>query len=276
MEKDAYVAEDLAFETEARRGEDMENQTTGARRDHHARLLMARLAALPRFASVTQTCGREHHPGVDEVPEWQIWTQRATTHGQLLVEEYLESVVHISSYLLHVGAGNSSLGQRLAPKVARVLATTLHDEETTYAEGLRIENYFVVKANKFSKDMDQINGPFDFICDPNPSSFACCLFHFSRMMISYTELLSKNGGLLLTEKRGLGWSTQPNDPQWALQWEDWAQLGEILRMPVRQVTDRVYSMHCAPDSGIAALEPSNMTPSLALDPKESLGSVQPR
>jgi hypothetical protein len=243
----------------------MENHTTGARRDDYARLLMARLATLPRFASVTQVCAGEHDAGVDEVPEWQIWTHRATTHGQLLIEEYLESVVETSSSILHIGAGNSSLGQRLAPKVARVLATTLHDEERTYAAELGIENYVVVKANKFSKDMDQIKGQYDFIVDPNPSGFSCCLFHFSRMMISYAELLTKNAGLLLTEKVGLGWAALPNDPKWALERDDWAQLGKVLRMPVRQVTDRVYSMHCEPDSGIAALEPSNMTTNLALD-----------
>jgi MoaA/NifB/PqqE/SkfB family radical SAM enzyme len=233
-----------------------EPTSVAAVRDHYARLLMARLTSLPRFASITQICETGHASGIDEAPEWQIWTERPTTGDQLRIEEQLESLIETSSSILHIGAGNSSLGRRFAPRVARVLATTLHDEERTFAEGLGIKNYAVVTANKFSEDMDRIDGEFDFIVDNNPSSFACCLFHFSRMMISYAELLKKDGGQLLTAQPGLSWVCPGNDRNWSFQWQDWARLGEILGMPARQVTDVVYSMQCLPDSGVMSLAAS--------------------
>ena len=235
-------------------------ESEAAMRDHYARLLMARLSAQPRFGCITQICGKEHDPGIDEAPEWQIWTDRATTGDQLRIEEQLENLVQASSSILHIGAGNSSLGRRFAARVSMVLATTLHEEERIIAEGLGIENYAVVTANKFSEDMDGIGGHFDFIVDNNPSSFACCLFHFSRMMISYAELLKRDGGLFLTAQPGLSWVCPGNNPNWSLQWDDWEQLGEILRMPVRRVTDFVYSMQCMPGSGIASLDLSDTLP----------------
>jgi hypothetical protein len=229
------------------------SESVAAVRDHHAQLLMARLAAHPRFGRLCHDCGRENNPGIDELPEWQIWTNQATTADQLAIEEQLENFVTASSSILHIGAGNSSLGRRFAPRVSTVVGTTLHDEERVLSEGLGIENYAVVCANKYSEDMDRIAGNFDFIVDNNPSSFACCLFHFSRMMVSYAELLKRDGGLFMTAQRGWGWVVTANDLNWSFGWDDWALLGEILRMPVARVTDMVYSMQRLPDSVSASM-----------------------
>ena len=230
------------------------SQTPGANRDQYARRLMARLSAYPKFARVPQVCAMEHQAGIDEAPGWQIWTSHPTTKGQLRIEEQLESLINPSSSILHIGAGNSSLGQRIAPRVAKVLATTLHDEEKVFSERLGVDGYSVVRANKFSDEMDHIEGHFDFIVDPNPSTFACCLFHFSRMLVSYTELLKKDGGLFITEKRGLKWVSTGNDPNWSFGWDEWARIGDILQMPVVQVTDQVYSMQRRPESGLVSLD----------------------
>src|SRR5262249_23922295 len=86
--------------------------------------------------------------------------------------------------------------------------------------------------------------------DNNPSSFACCLFHFSRMMIAYGDLLKRDGGRFITAQQGLGWVVTGNVPNWSLEWDDWALLGEILRMPVALLTDFVYSMQRLPDRAI--------------------------
>jgi len=211
---------------------------------------MARLATHPRFGRLRQHCGRERDPGIDESPEWQIWAERATTPGQRAIEEQLVNLVTASSSILHIGAGNSSLGQHFAPRVSWVLGTTLHDEERILSENLGLQNYAVVRANKYSEDMDQIGGNFNFIVDNNPSAFACCLSHFSRMMIAYIELLNSEGGLFLTARQGWAWVVTGNDPNWSLGWDDWAVLGEVLRMPVAQVGDFVFSMQRLPDSGI--------------------------
>src|SRR5690242_11515644 len=121
-------------------------ELTAIERDHDARLLMSRLGTQPSFARIIQICGRKNNPGIDESPEWQIWTDRATTSDQLRIEEQLENLIHASSSILHIGAGNSSLGRRFAPHTAMVLGTTLHDEERTFAHLLAIKNYVVLTA----------------------------------------------------------------------------------------------------------------------------------
>ena len=216
-------------------------------RQRNAQRLAARLAAHPRFECLCQHCGRERDAGIDEVPEWRIWNDRPTTPDQLLIEGALENLVTASTRILHIGVGNSGLGRRFAPRVSTVVGTTLHDEERVFSEGLGIQNYAVVRANKYSSaQMDQIGGRFDFIVDNNPASFACCLFHFACMMIRYAELLRNDGGLLLTAQGGLRWVVPGNDPNWSLGWDDWALLGGILGMPVARVMDSVCSMQRLP------------------------------
>ena len=210
------------------------NKSVSAMRDHYARILMVQLAAQPGFDCVTLNCGQEREPGVDEGPEWRIWTERDTTADQLRIEEELQHLVKASSSILHIGAGNSRLGQRFAPHVSRILGTTIHDEERIFAEKLGLENYIVVTANKFSDDMDNIDGHFDFIVDNNPSTFCCCLFHFSRMMVSYLGLLRRDGGLLLTDQSGLSWVCTGSNLNISLRWDDWERLGNALGMPVNE------------------------------------------
>lgn len=222
-------------------------------RDRDAQLLMTRLASHPRFGRLCHHCGREHTPGIDELPEWQIWTNRATTPDQIAIEEQLENLVTASSSILHIGVGNSSLGRRFASRISTVVGTTLHDEERVLSEELGLEKYAVVLANKYSEDMDRIAGNFDFIVDNNPSSFACCLFHFSRMMVAYVDLLRRDGGLFITAQQGWGWVVTGNDPGWSFGWDDWALLGEILRMPVARLTDFVYSMQRLPHRAITSM-----------------------
>ena len=218
--------------------------------NHYANVLLKHLAARPRFASLPQHCGDQIHPGRDEVPTWQVWTSRETTPGQLKIEDLLEKVAQPASRILHVGVGNSGLAGRLAPLVSSILGTTLHDRERIFSHRVRLSNYSVLTANKFSEKMDRINGQFDFIVDNNPSSFCCCLFHFSRMIVAYFNLLARDGGLLLTEKSGLGWVCPGNDPNWSFSWEDWALLGQILGMPVQKMSTHVYSIQRLPESGI--------------------------
>lgn len=218
-------------------------------RDRDVQLLRDRLLVYPRFRAVPQLCRNNGEPGVDEVPDWQIWARRETTLDQLRIEEQLDKMVNRSTSILHIGAGNSSLGLRFAQRGCSVLATTIHEEELQDIKKLTIENYSVVIANKFAVDMDEINGQFDLIVDNNPSSFACCLFHFARMMVKFFDLL-KNGGQILTAQPGLGWVVSNNNPNWSLGWDDWVNLGAALGMPSRKLSEFVYSIERLPESGL--------------------------
>jgi hypothetical protein len=64
-------------------------------------MLLQRLAALARFRPVPRLCTRAI-PGIDEVPEWQVWTNRDTTLDQPRIEEELEKIVNRSVSILHV------------------------------------------------------------------------------------------------------------------------------------------------------------------------------
>jgi FkbM family methyltransferase len=207
-------------------------------RDDEARPVMGALRGFAPFSSVLQECGH-HVPGRDEVPDWQVWVNRDTTPDQKRIEERLETLISPSSRMLHIGAGNSSLGARFAPRIAFVLGTTIHEEERLLAESLRLDNYSVVVANKYSGDMDQVSGRYDLIIDNNPASFACCLFHFARMLGTYKDLLS-DGGLLLTAQPGMRWVVTNNDPNWALSLNDWKRVGDVVGMPLEDLGGEVY------------------------------------
>jgi hypothetical protein len=186
-------------------------------------------------------CGNDENPGHDEVPEWQVWTDRETTRGQARIEESLEGIVGRATSIFHVGVGNSGLALRFGHRVAMIHGITLHQEEKARADRLRIPNYAVWVINKYSSGMTKIRGGFDFIVDNNPSSFACCFFHFCRMMVCYREMLC-GGGVLLTDALGLGWVTTGGDSAWSLDWVDWVRLAEALTMTARQLTPTVYAL----------------------------------
>lgn len=222
------------------------HQQTGVR-DKPARLLMDALSRLMLLSYVTQNCERRV-PGVDEVPEWQVWVDKGTTPDQRRIEEHLEKVIRPSSRLLHIGAGNSSLGARFSPRVETVVGTTIHDEERVLAESLGLANYSVVVANKYANDMDQVSGRYDFIIDNNPASFACCLFHFAKMLVTYVDLLN-DSGILLTAEPGMHWVVTNNDPNWALSLEDWRRIGEIVGLRLEDLGADVYAMRRSVDAG---------------------------
>lgn len=221
--------------------------------DRDVRLLMRQLSH-PPFTNIVAFCGNDEDPGHDELPEWQIWTNRETTPDQTRIEEQLEKLVLPTSSILHIGVGNSSLARRFAARAGVIVGTTLHPEEQAYADRFQLANYQVMTINKFAQDMERIDRQFDFIVDNNPSAFACCLFHFCRMMISYKNLLC-DAGMLLTAEPGLSWICSENNPEWFLTWRDWVQLGAVLRMPTRQLTEFVYAMERRPQSGAVAPGP---------------------
>ena len=215
---------------------------SGAESTERARALLERLADDPRFGCLPHDCNENLNPGMDDLPTWRVWTQRPTTPGQLRIEEQLENLVGPASSILHIGVGNSSLGKRLAPRVLKILGVTIADEERIFAAKLSIPNYNVILANKFTEQMDEIDGTFNFIADTNPGGFSCCLTHFARMMASYTGLLDRNGGLLLTDRQGLGWVCEGNHPGWSFNWNDWEKLADFLQLSARPITEFVYSM----------------------------------
>jgi glycosyltransferase involved in cell wall biosynthesis len=213
--------------------------------DAAARSLMGKLTR-PPFTKITPfceqetNCGRETMLGQDEMSESRNWKYRNA--DQIRIEDYLETCVTSGSRILHVGVGNSSLARRIHARVERIRGLTLHEEERSFAEELKLSNYTVVPWNKFHPVVRGSRyGGFDFIIDNNFSSYACCLFHFCRMVLSYVSTL-RDGGAILTAEPGLSHVISESNPEWSIKWDDWSYLAHAVGLRPRRITDFVYSI----------------------------------
>jgi len=159
---------------------------------------------LEGWQAVPRHCGRDT-PGVghgnDNVMDLSA---RPTTEDQQRIEEALDRLLVSGDRVLHVGVGNSSLARRVHARAGAIAGLTLSAAELAHAQALAIPGYQVRLGNKYSRDLDAVTGPFEFIIDNNPASFGCCLAHFEQMLAGYARLLAP-GGRLLTDREGMHW-----------------------------------------------------------------------
>ncbi len=177
-----------------------------------------------RFADTPQFCGDGHAVGSYYVKKQWDWTERPTTPDQARIEAWLETTLADGESLLHVGLGNSRLAERFSARCRTIVGMSITGPEVEHAVGLNIANYLPLLENKFSTAFaETFDGAFDFIIDNNPSSFACCFFHFARMMRTYRRVL-KDDGRIVTEALGLGWVAKAPqvNPRWGFSFDDWA------------------------------------------------------
>lgn len=203
----------------------------------------ALLAAVARLSALPADCGRAADPGVDEVTEWQDFSGRETTNDQLRIEEVVAAErLGAGSALLHVGVGNSGLAERLHGQFRLIAGITIQKGEAARAQALGLAGYQVMLANKYSPDLCRtVAGPFAVIVDNNPTSFCCCRSHLVAMMQNYAELLAP-GGVLLTDRKGLRWTTQPNDTGWGLALAEWDKIGAAFGLAPVRYTDFVTGL----------------------------------
>lgn len=211
------------------------------RRQYHSRMNIPFLHWLtsPRKTStsvdeIQWDCKTTTNIGVDEVIEWQDWSERPTTADQSKIEAVIEGKDLQDKALLHVGVGNSGLAQRFCARAKLIDGISIQQAEITKAQAMKLNNYRAILCNKFSIDLaEKLGNNYDLIIDNNPSAFACCRKHFYTMVKSYVRLL-KPGGEIITDELGLGWSTTENDPKWRLTPEDWIKIGTFFDLqPVR-------------------------------------------
>lgn len=183
-----------------------------------------------KFHELPWYCGSELDVGIDEVEEWRDWSNLETTPDQKRIEAVLSNIESKNKTLLHVGVGNSELAEKFYQSVDSIDGITIQKGELMKAESLHIPGYRVFLLNKYSFEMTNVlDREYDIIIDNNPSSFACCRKHFYNMLSSYYQML-KPGGLIVTDKVGLGWSTTLNDVRWGLSPEEWFSIGKEFNM----------------------------------------------
>lgn len=193
-----------------------------------------------RFATVLQYCGEEVAPGKLVEPEWRDYSHREPTLDQKRIERHLANLIEDNSVILHVGVGNSHLAQRFSNRCAAICGITIDAAEQTHALSLRISNYSVLIRNKYASSLQGVDGSFNYIIENSPGSFACCLFHFCRLMVNYAALL-RPGGRLLSAEPGLSWSVS-DDSNWWLSWDDWSCIAAAVNLDPTRLDKFVYSM----------------------------------
>lgn len=195
-----------------------------------------------RLDSLRLWCGSRDSAGVDEVPEWRDWTDQETTPDQLRIEDVLEGELVTGSAILHIGIGNSSLARRFHSRARIIDGITIQKRELELALRLAIPNYTPRQGNKYSPNLPaELSRRYDFIVDNNPTTFCCCRTHLATMLANYSVLLRANG-VLLSDKVGLHWTSEPNDPRWAVAEDEWSVLGGNFGLRAVRYTDFVVGL----------------------------------
>lgn len=206
-----------------------------------------------RYDDCPEVCGRLDEPGLAlDMPRWIDHTELDTTVDQARIEAVLEHLpLGPDVQILHVGVGNSRFAQRFAPRVGWIDGLTVCDPERRLADSLAIPNYRVYLLSKYSREfLTTIGRSFDYVVDNNLASFACCKYHFYRMLDNYLWCL-RPAGRVLTDQRGMDW-TVDDDPRWQLTYDDLVALGERFPIEVSTLSDTVYAIgHRRGGTGIA-------------------------
>ncbi|MBV8161659.1 MAG: hypothetical protein JO265_12115 [Acidimicrobiia bacterium] len=195
-----------------------------------------------RYDACLEVCGRLDHPGLaTDQPLWVDHTRDETTVDQARIEDALEAMALEGANVLHVGVGNSGLAQRFAGRVALIDGLTVSDREKELADSLGIPTYTVHLLSKYGREfLVRIEHRYDYVVDNNLASYACCKYHFHRMLDNYVWCL-RPGGRILTDQRGMDFTVE-QDPRWQLTYDDLVGLGDRFPVVAATVTDTVYEL----------------------------------
>ena len=80
---------------------------------------------------------------------------------------------------------------------------------------------------------------YDFVIDNNLASYACCKYHFYRMLDNYLAVM-KPGGRILTDQRGMDFTVE--EKRWILSYRDLEALEQKFPVRASRVTDTVYAI----------------------------------
>jgi hypothetical protein len=197
------------------------------------------------YEDCPELCGRLDNPGAPlDSDRFLDSSKKPTTVDQSRIEDVIDALGPDGLRILHVGVGNSSLAQRFALRAEAVIGATLSGNEKELADSLRLPQYSVFVANKYGREFPSLAGNgHDLIVDNNLASFACCKFHFYRMLDSYLGALNK-GGMILTDQRGMDWTA--GDARWKLTYCDLEALERKFPLRAARITESVYSLTKSP------------------------------
>lgn len=135
------------------------------------------------------------------------WIERKTTSDLRLIQDYLSSIKNTS--ILQVGTGNMSLYKSLYDASNVFYGITIVGTEADFGRKT-LSDYSdirskVVILNKYSADFSFLGiNKVSVIVDNDIASYACCKYHFDKMLRVYSELITENG-IILVGLKGLGY-----------------------------------------------------------------------
>jgi hypothetical protein len=188
-----------------------------------------------------EVCGNLERPGAAlDVPKWIEHAHLDTTVDQLRIEDAISKMKWQGKNFLHVGVGNSRFAERFAPEALLIDGITVCRSEVERAKSLRIPNYTVYFLNKYGrKFLLTLTNRYDFVIDNNLASYACCKYHFYRMLDNYLWAM-KPEARILTDQRGMDFSVQ--EKRWILNYEDLQALEKKFPVRVSRISDTVYAI----------------------------------
>ncbi len=163
-------------------------------------LLLIRYAFFPRYCSNNLISKITYSDG--------SWINRKTTADLEKITDFIVKYKSSNLSILQIGIGNSSLFSGVGIKAKRFVGISVVEDEILYAKKKFEEEfgsaYEVILMNKYSNEIGNLMGGFDFIIDNDISSYACCKFHFESMLDIYHNLLAQ-GGCIIVGVDGLGY-----------------------------------------------------------------------
>ena len=193
------------------------------------------------YETCPEVCGNLERPGVAlDMPKWIEHTHLDTTVDQLRIEEALNRLQWRGRNILHVGVGNSRFAERFAAGAASIDGITVCESEVAYARTLNIPNYNVHFLNKYGRDFSlRLTAKYDFIIDNNLASYACCKYHFYRMLDNYLGAMTPNAAIL-TDQRGMDFTVE--EPRWILTYRDLRDLERKFPVRASKLDDTVFAL----------------------------------
>jgi hypothetical protein len=193
------------------------------------------------YESCLDVCGNLDRPGVAlDMPLWIEHAHLDTTVDQARIEDAIQDLEWRGANLLHIGVGNSCFAERFSPGAALIDGITVCQSELERAQSLGIPNYTVHFLNKYGREFSgTIRNHYDFVIDNNLASYACCKYHFYRMLDNYLAVM-KPGARILTDQRGMDFTVE--EKRWILSYRDLEALERKFPVRVSRVTDTVYAI----------------------------------
>jgi hypothetical protein len=192
---------------------------------------------LSRRLKMPLRCEQDDRPGIsDDRAEYKDWSNRESTPDQRRIEMHLYNFVNEHSQILHVGIGNSKLAIRFSPLVNRIVGMTVSESELRFSQSLGIKNYEVLLWNKYDKWRSGGQATFDVLVDNNPSTYACCIHHMTKMFAWYASVLHPNGAIF-TDRIGLKHALRENR---SLNFSTWVSIGRHFGLQATNVDGNVY------------------------------------